>query len=64
VGHTYVEMPNFEDAHDFLEALRAGQIHGHAANPIVHLLSTFAKIRWRLGLSPVQRQYKAAGRAL
>jgi predicted metal-dependent phosphoesterase TrpH len=64
VGHTYVEMPNFEGPHDFLEALRAGQIHGHAASPIVHLLSTFAKFRWRLGLSPVQREYKAAGKAL
>jgi predicted metal-dependent phosphoesterase TrpH len=64
VGRTWVEMPNFEDRDDFLEALRAGQIHGHAANPIVHLASTIAKIRWRLGLSPVQRAYKAEGQTL
>jgi predicted metal-dependent phosphoesterase TrpH len=64
IGHTFVEMPNFTDRDDFLEALRAGRIHGHAANPLVHLLSTFAKIRWRLGLSPVQRAYKAAGKAI
>ncbi len=64
VGNTWVEMPDFDDRDAFLEALRAGQIHGHAASPIVHLMSTLAKIRWRLGISPVQRAYKAAGRAL
>jgi hypothetical protein len=64
VGHTWVEMPNFADRDDFLDALRAGQIHGHAASPLVHLMSTLAKIRWRLGLSPVQRAYKAEGKAI
>jgi hypothetical protein len=64
VGGTYVEMPNFTDRDDFLDALRAGRIHGHAANPVVHLMSTFAKLRWRLGMSPVQRAYKAAGKAI
>jgi predicted metal-dependent phosphoesterase TrpH len=64
IGHTFVEMPNFSDRDDFLAALRAGRIHGHAANPLVHLLSTFAKLRWRFGLSPVQREYKAAGKAI
>jgi hypothetical protein len=57
-------MPNFADRDDFLDALRAGQIHGHAASPLVHLMSTLAKIRWRLGLSPVQRAYKAEGKAI
>jgi predicted metal-dependent phosphoesterase TrpH len=57
VGRTWVEMPSFTDRDDFLGALRAGRIHGHAANPFVHLMSTFAKLRWRLGLSPVQRAY-------
>ncbi len=60
VGHTWVVMPEFSDRDDFLEALRAGEIHGHAASPIVHLMSTFAKLRWRLGFSPVQRAF--AGR--
>jgi predicted metal-dependent phosphoesterase TrpH len=60
VGRTFVEMPDFSGPEDFLEALRAGMIRGHAANPVVHLMSTIAKIRWRLGLSPVQRAY--AGR--
>lgn len=59
VGHTWVEMPNFGDRDDFLAALRAGRIRGHAANPFVHVMSTVAKIRWRLGLSPVQRAYAA-----
>ncbi len=60
VGHTWVEMPNFSGPDDFLEALRAGRIYGHATNPVAHLMSTFAKLRWRLGFSPVQRAY--AGR--
>jgi predicted metal-dependent phosphoesterase TrpH len=64
IGGTYVEMPDFEDRDDFLDALRAGRVHGHAANPIVHIMSTLAKIRWRLGMSPVQREYKAAGKIL
>jgi hypothetical protein len=27
-------------------------------------MSTLAKVRWRLGISPVQRQYKAEGKVL
>jgi predicted metal-dependent phosphoesterase TrpH len=49
LGGTYVEIPEFEGPTDFLEALRAGRIHGEVGNPIYHLLSTIAKIAWRLG---------------
>jgi predicted metal-dependent phosphoesterase TrpH len=49
LGGTYVEIPEFEGPGDFLEALRAGCIHGEISNPIYHLISTIAKLRWRLG---------------
>lgn len=56
VGRTYVVMPSFEGRDDFLECLRQGRIAGHAANPLVHLMSSLARLRWRLGLSPVETQ--------
>ena len=54
LGGTYVEMPDFEGPGDFLAALRAGRIHGEIANPLVHLVSTIAKVRWRLGFGPAK----------
>ena len=48
-------MPDFQGPEDFLEALRAGRIHGEIANPLVHLVSTLAKLRYRLGFGPVRR---------
>ncbi len=54
LGSTYVEMPDFAGPGDFLDALRAGRIHGEIANPLVHLVSTFAKIRHRLGFGPAK----------
>jgi len=55
IGGAYVEMPEFEGPDEFLEALRRGRIVGRRANPLVHLISTYAKIRWRLGLRPSLR---------
>jgi hypothetical protein len=52
LGTTYVEMPDFEGPQEFLEALRQGRIVGRPANPLVHVVSTLAKLRWRLGLRP------------
>jgi predicted metal-dependent phosphoesterase TrpH len=54
IGTAWVEMPDFEGPRDFLDALRAGKIHGEVANPLVHIVSTIAKIRFRLGLGPAQ----------
>lgn len=54
IGGAYIEMPDFEGPGDFLEALRAGRIHGQAANPLVHLVSTLAKVRHRLGFGPAR----------
>ena len=54
LGSTWVTMPDFDGPQQFLEALRAGRIHGHLTNPAVHLLSTLAKMRFRLGFGPAQ----------
>lgn len=48
IGSTYVTMPDFAGRDDFLDALRNGRITGHAANPLVHLMSSYAKLRHRL----------------
>jgi predicted metal-dependent phosphoesterase TrpH len=52
LGTTYVEMPDFEGPQQFLEALRQGHIVGRPASPLVHVVSTLAKLRSRLGLRP------------
>jgi predicted metal-dependent phosphoesterase TrpH len=49
LGTTYVEMPDFEGPQEFLEALRQGRIVGRRANFLVHVVSTLAKVRTRLG---------------
>ena len=52
LGTTYIEMPDFEGPDEFLEALRRGRIVGRPANPLVHVISTLAKVRTRLGWRP------------
>lgn len=54
IGSTYVDMPDFSGPSDFLELLRAGRIHGEVASPLVHIVSTIAKLRFRLGLGPAR----------
>lgn len=51
VGRAYVEMPEFQTPQEFLQALRAGKIVGGLSNPLVHLASTWAKLRHRLSPS-------------
>ena len=45
IGRAYVEIPEFETPQQFLEALRRGSIGGHRSLPLVHLFSTWAKLR-------------------
>ena len=45
LGHSYVEMPEFEGAAGFLRALSAGTVHGKLSSPVAHLASTITK--WR-----------------
>lgn len=54
IGAAWVSMPDFDGPQQFLKALRSGRIHGQIANPAVHLLSTLAKARYRLGLGPAR----------
>ncbi|MFC1899148.1 PHP-associated domain-containing protein [Chloroflexota bacterium] len=45
IGNAHVEMPEFNDKEDFLEALRAGKVIGHRTTPLVHFLSAWEKLR-------------------
>jgi predicted metal-dependent phosphoesterase TrpH len=45
IGTTYVEMPDFKGKDDFLAALAQGRIVGRPSSPLVHVRSTWAKIR-------------------
>ncbi len=54
IGSAWVEMPSFETPEEFLAALRQGTIHGRLSSPFVHLFSTAAKMRFRLGRGPAR----------
>jgi predicted metal-dependent phosphoesterase TrpH len=54
IGSAWVEMPDFETPQEFLQSLRQGTIHGHLTSPFVHLLSSVAKLRFRLGMGPAR----------
>ena len=48
VGRACVEMPEFETPAQFLEALRQGKITGSRSLPLVHVISSWAKLRRRV----------------
>jgi predicted metal-dependent phosphoesterase TrpH len=48
IGHAYVEMPIFNDKDGFLRSLAQGQIVGRLTSPLIHLVSTWAKLIKRL----------------
>jgi len=52
LGGAHLEIDDFETPDDLLRVLRGGRIVGGRATPVVHWLSTYAKIRWKLGLRP------------
>lgn len=51
IGHTMLRMPSFEGRDDFLEALARAAIEARYSSMLVHLLSSWAKLKWRLGLA-------------
>ncbi|MFC1847455.1 PHP domain-containing protein [Chloroflexota bacterium] len=51
IGNTYVEMPEFNAKNDFLQALQKGQIHRYSSSPLVHLSSTWTKVKRSFGSS-------------
>jgi hypothetical protein len=50
VGTAYVEMPEFDSPEQFLASLRESTLCGGRSVPLVHLISTWAKVRRRLRL--------------
>jgi predicted metal-dependent phosphoesterase TrpH len=52
VGGTHIEMDDFDTPQEFLQSLARGRVHFRRSLPMVHWISTYAKIRWRLGLRP------------
>jgi hypothetical protein len=52
LGGAQLEIDDFDTPEDLLRVLRGGRIIGHRSLPVVHWLSTYAKVRWRLGLRP------------
>ena len=49
IGRAYVELPPFDDeAASFLAALRGGTTHGSESPRVVHVASTWAKLRKKL----------------
>lgn len=46
-GHAYLEMEPFDGPQDFLAKARRGQVQGRHSSELVHLLSTYAKLRKR-----------------
>jgi len=49
VGSAYVEMDSFDSGATFLDCLARGQVAGRLSSPLMHLTSTYAKWRRRLG---------------
>ncbi len=52
LGGALLELDDFETPEELLQSLPGGRIIGHRSLPMVHWASTYAKIRWRLGLKP------------
>ncbi len=49
IGNAYVEMPEFNNQDDFIQALAKAKICGHRTNPLIHFLSLGNRIKKRLG---------------
>lgn len=52
LGGAHLEIDDFETPQELLQSLRGGRIVGSRSLPFVHWISTYAKVRWRLGLRP------------
>jgi len=48
IGNAYIEMPEFDDKDDFLQALAKGKIGGHKTSPLTHFGSAWSRIKKRL----------------
>ena len=48
IGNAYVEMPDFNDAGEFLRSLAQGKIRGKRSGMFVHFYSALARIRTKI----------------
>ncbi len=48
IGNAYIEIPEFTGKEEFLASLAKGKICGNKSNPIIHLASTWARIKKNL----------------
>lgn len=48
IGNAYIEMPEFNGKNEFLLSLAQGKIYGNKSNPVVHLASTWARLKKNL----------------
>ena len=47
IGKTYIEIPEFNDRDDFLQALRQGKISRHRSSLLVHFNSIWTRLKYR-----------------
>ncbi|MCL4459724.1 MAG: PHP domain-containing protein [Chloroflexi bacterium] len=45
IGRTYVDLPSFDTAQEFLVALSEGKVSGRTSTPLVHLATTWGKFQ-------------------
>jgi predicted metal-dependent phosphoesterase TrpH len=45
IGNAYVEISDFSNRDDFLQALAKGKILGHRTNPLIHFASAWARLK-------------------
>jgi predicted metal-dependent phosphoesterase TrpH len=45
IGNAYVEMPEFDGRDGFLQALAKGNVFGHRTNPLIHIYSSWARLK-------------------
>jgi predicted metal-dependent phosphoesterase TrpH len=48
IGNAYMEMPEFNNRDDFLQALEKGKISGRRTNPLAHFGSVWARLKKHL----------------
>lgn len=60
IGGVHIEIDAFETPAEFLASLAGGHVRFKRSLPIVHWISTYAKIRWRLGLKPSYPPFPAS----
>ncbi len=48
IGNAFVEMPDFKNNDEFLQALKKGRVLGHKTSPLIHVSSALTRVKKRL----------------